>query len=347
MGTTFGPAGHGIGHVRGGWQRHRPPAGRGAGCAVHRPADQRRHVGRGGRGERPRCAVRPRRASTEGLHEDEQAPRPAGRFLQLLRPGGQRRRHDGAGRRSSTTTRPSAGGPRRAARGGRRRAGGRARPGRRGGAGRPAPGLSRPPRRAGRAPGGLGGVHRAARLEAAKRRQSEADRARTLFVKRLYRADPADPRALPPGDRPDRARRRRHRSRSSSSAPGVLRRQLRGQSPRPAAGRGAGRLLARRSPPGLLGASSTRLAAPLGRRLPLALDLPADRPAGGHRRRRRPVGRACSGSTDRARLLGLLLYAFPEFRAVYLPPPAGRATRPGHSWPGWPAQSGRASPAWT
>jgi cytidylate kinase len=30
--------------------------------------------------------------------------------------------------------------------------------------------------------------------EAAKRRQSETDRARTLFVKRLYRVDPADPR---------------------------------------------------------------------------------------------------------------------------------------------------------
>ena len=31
-------------------------------------------------------------------------------------------------------------------------------------------------------------------LEAAKRRQSETDRARTLFVKRLFRVDPADPR---------------------------------------------------------------------------------------------------------------------------------------------------------
>ncbi len=31
-------------------------------------------------------------------------------------------------------------------------------------------------------------------LEAAKRRQSEADRARSQFVKRLFRADPADPR---------------------------------------------------------------------------------------------------------------------------------------------------------
>ena len=121
--------------------------------------------------------------------------------------------------------------------------------------------------------------------DAARRRQSETDRARTVFVKRLFRVDPAEPRLyhliLDPtvcGSTPPSKCWPRRPGPSSRPTPA-------GEPPDPA----AVRRRRRRGP----AASGRELASPGVASAPL--DLLPDRPAAHHRRRRRDAGPACCG----------------------------------------------------
>ena len=172
------------------------------------------------------------------------------------------------------------------------RPGGAARPGRRGSPGLAAPGLSRPPRRPRRAAGGVGGVASRGSTWKAPRNAGRPRRTRPApqFVKRLFRVDPADPgcttscstrpcsASTPPfAAAVDRGPRRSSTpTRRPSAEPQSRARRGSTRAARRAVLRPAGALAVLRRPPARSGCTG-------------------DRSAGGHRRRRRTLGRPALG----------------------------------------------------
>ena len=81
-------------------------------------------------------------------------------------------------------------------------------------------------------------------------------------------------------------------------------------------------------------------------RLSAAVDLPDDRSAGGDRRRRRTLGRASSGSPIEPTSWGSCCTPFPS-SARCTTTACWPGTHRANSWPGWAGRCGRAFPAWT
>ena len=200
-----------------------------------------------------------------------------------------------------------------------------------------APGLPRPPRRAGRAPGGVGGISHEQLGSGSGQAAPERDRPGPDAVRQaavpgrpgrcpLYHLI-LDPTVLGIDDRAGVGDGRRR----------LLRRQPRESETSGGAIHGAALARCRRDTAARLGLERSRALAAL----PLVLDVPADRPAGDHRRRRRPLGGDALGVRP-APDVGAGCFSPSRSSAPSSTTAFGMATRPAPSWPGWPAWCGRA-----